>query len=156
MAMTKTEKTELALVKEGLLWVRKKLTARGGKAAAFDMSSFAQGTCSLDENMKPIDCGSTHCIGGWLDLWMLEQKPDRYDIEPHSTYIFLPSDPTDKFKVGYTTRVRMKKLFYPNINNIDVHYHKLSKKQAVQAIDNFIAGKRNPWVGVVRPNQLVK
>ena len=71
-------------------------------------------------------CGTTRCIGGWAaDLLGLSGKLgyELQEIQPRAKELFAP------------TGGILSKLDWYTIN----------KKQAIHAIDNYLAGKPHPW-----------
>lgn len=98
----------------------------------FDMSYFDKG------------CGTTRCIGGWADFVL-----DEYSQK--TTY----SDPLLNLNVSPKVLNAAYNLFnaFParHLKNKwgELPLEKLpTKKNAIVAIDNFLAGKNNPWEGV--------
>lgn len=164
MRMTKAQRADYALIEKGLRWVQKQLRSRK-HPVEFDMSQFASSSCKITDG-KLEECGTAHCIGGWLDVWLFHEVPERYvglvdhvmdfDGTGERTY-YRAGDPTHRFNTPEGVQKRLRYLFYPEPKNPGryyIEYEVLTKKQAIAAIDNFLEGKKNPWSGVVMKDQI--
>lgn len=74
------------------------------------------------------ECGTCACIGGWLAMKLGITEPDEVDTW-----------------VGEAPE-RWERLFYPSEA---VDWSSITPKQAVKAIKAFVAGRDNPWEGLV-------
>jgi hypothetical protein len=108
---------------------RNALKSKKIKSKEFDMRTFQTTTCLVNGK----DCGTSHCIGGWIDFY----------LNPNANH---HEDPTEisAFDLSYKFKKAAKNLFYPDNRKLE-----LSKpKHGIQAIDNFLAGYSDPWKGV--------
>lgn len=102
----------------------RRFKSREIKAKEFDMSTFGSTHC----NMKTGECGTVHCLGGWLSVIM------GFEVGNPSNYLDL--------SVNVITAAN--NLFFPS----DYKMKNSKKKRGVQALENFIRGNKNPWRGV--------
>lgn len=97
---------------------------KASKPYEFDMSTWAGHACNSSE------CGTSHCIGGWVDL----AAGGNGNHPPFGHFPNLSEDVT----------AAAEKLFQPETGKAWTS----KKKHGLQALDNFIAQKSNPWKGV--------
>jgi hypothetical protein len=107
---------------------RNALKSKKIKAKEFDMGTFSTTIC----NTKGRNCGTSHCIGGWIDFY----------LHPNNSYNGDPTEGLLELSEKFTNAAR--KLFYPS----DYKMNSSKPENGIQAIDNFLAGYSNPWKGV--------
>lgn len=106
--------------------VRDMMLAKSIKAKDFNMNHWSNTTYK-----DGAVCGTAHCIGGWMHLadgGNGNSRPITYDRLGSLT-------------VSLGFEERLQKLFSPNAGEP----WKAKKKHAIQAIDNFLKGHKNPW-----------
>lgn len=93
------------------------------KENEFDMHTYGHNFCSVNTG----ECGTTHCIGGWISLELGgngKENPiyDGFDLsdglQNAATALFMPSK-----EGAYSSK----------------------RSSAIEALDNFIARKSDPW-----------
>lgn len=110
---------------EALVTVRDKFKSAEIKAKEFDMNGWMSKSC----NAKTHKCGTTHCIGGFVDLEL-----GGYGNE----------DPRGTLDLSEEISSAARKLFIPTREGTFA----AKKKAAIVAMDNFLAGRKDPWKGV--------
>lgn len=102
--------------------VRTRLANSKIKAKEFDMQSFHSKFCDA----KTHKCGTSHCIGGWVDLELGSEGKN---------------NPTSYLKLSPQIEYAASALFFPDPDKA----FNSKRKHAVEAIDNFLKGHKNPW-----------
>lgn len=126
--MTKIKKANEELYNAGLRVVQAHLLAR---KIELDMNAFI--------SSSPY-CGSAKCIGGWLSVLVMHEK--------------FGGNPLGLWDVSAQFYRRLENLFFPVFESgKNVDYRKLTSKQAVKAIQNFLEGSKFPWYDVLSEKQ---
>lgn len=104
--------------------IKAKKLLRKAKAHEFDMLSWGGHSCDTKS------CGTSHCIGGWMDVAL----GGRGFYAPFHHFSNISDDVRDA----------AHKLFNPP----DPKGWRSKKKHGIQALNNFIDRRSNPWRGV--------
>lgn len=142
-------------VKEALKTVRTWLETKQIKARDFNMELVLKNYCTSKH------CGTVGCIGGWVTVALRAYEPktlkgmrvDTYRITSEETFgeqdafhDILELTQDENFNA------RCEKLFYPQpwvskeAGNSGTW--KFSREQGIQAIDNFLKGRKDPWKNI--------
>lgn len=107
--------------------VRNKFKRGKVKEREFDMSTYGSKHCSVTTGK----CGTVHCIGGWINLELGGdgQSNPVYDVG---------------LDLSLGIEEAANKLFQPRKENAYIS----KRSSAIEALDNFIAGRKDPWRSV--------
>lgn len=125
MFKIKTEDDQLFM--DAAVAVRKKFKRGEIKEREFDMSTYGTKHCSMTTGK----CGTVHCIGGWINLEL------GGDGQSNPVYV-------SGLILSLGVEEAANKLFQPRKENAYIS----KRSSAIEALDNFIAGHKNPWRGV--------
>lgn len=96
----------------------------------------AFGALKLNMQMIRSSCGTAHCIGGWMYVFL---KPS--EVGYHDIWSYVQQG-------GCTRSQKLKSLFYPQ--TLNRKWGNITPAQAVRAIDNFLKDGFPRWRKVVK------
>lgn len=130
--LTKKERAALTAVRDlldgGLLEYQRDVSgfSRWSLDAVYRIRRFFNMSVAIGE----ADCGTVGCIGGWMAANM--------GLTPSQAQAYV---------YGFEGRGKFNELFFPSVDN-DTSYAKITPRQAVKAIDNFLKTGNPRWASI--------